>query len=117
MITTHQIDDVQATTIWVTCVHSFFYNLTVPNPPEVVHGHGTPSPMPDIAKPLIKEKAAMEKAWEEVVKEKATEEVIKEKTKEEVVKEKAKEEVVKEKAKQKREGNKRQGQENSQTNL
>ena len=28
--TTYQLDDVQAITIWVTCAHSFFYNLTVP---------------------------------------------------------------------------------------
>ena len=55
--TTHIIDDVQAITIWVTCACGFFYKLTVPNPPEVVHGHGTQSPMPDIPKPPIKEKS------------------------------------------------------------
>ena len=59
--TTHQIDGVQAITIWVTHAPGFFYNLTVPNPPEVVHGHGTQSPMPDIPKPLIKEKVAKKK--------------------------------------------------------
>ena len=75
--TTHQIDYVQAITIQVICAHGFFYNLTVPNPPEVVNGHGTQSSMPDIPKPLIEEKVVKEK----VIKEKAKEEVIKEKTK------------------------------------
>ena len=54
--TTHQIDDLQTITIWVTCAHDFFFNLTVPNPPDVVHGPGTWSSVHDISKPLIKEK-------------------------------------------------------------
>ena len=76
--TTHQIDDAQAITIWATCACGFLYNLTVPNPPEVVHGHGAQSPMLDIPKPPIREKVVKEKTKEKVVKEKAKDEVIKE---------------------------------------
>ena len=53
---THQIDEMEAIKVWVTCACGFFYNLTVPKPPSVVPGHGTELAVPDILKVPPKEK-------------------------------------------------------------
>ena len=37
----HQIGEVQSIKIWVACVHGYFYNLRLPQPPAVVPGQGT----------------------------------------------------------------------------
>ena len=55
---THQIDESEVIKLWVTCAHSFFYNLTIPKLPSVVPGQITKLAVPDILKAPPKKKKA-----------------------------------------------------------